>query len=237
MEKQNYKGFTIDIQIDKTPQSPREWSNLGYFITVDRNYQSPDNKLHYIDIVKDTGNRATSQTEHIKLIKQDIEATGDEKVLAVYPITKYEHSGVVYSLGTAHGFDNSNNGFYIITDKSQKETGTLKKDWEKVIKDELETYNAYANGEVYGFTATDPETGEEIGSCWGYYDSDHETNGLLEMAKGEIDHYIKHTMASARLKHEQNTLTDKTLGQLLGHANETIRRNATSILKQLQKKS
>lgn len=35
-------------------------------------------------------------------------------------------------------------------------------------KGEIKTYLAWANGEVYGYTVTDKETGEHLDSCWGF---------------------------------------------------------------------
>lgn len=179
------------IEHDEYCSSPREWSNLGYFITVDSRQYSPDNKQWIIDIVKDTGERATSQEEHIKLIKNDIELCGEEKVLAIYPVVKYEHGGVSYRLGTAHGFDYSNNGFYIITDKTQKELGTKAKDYERIIKNELEVFNKWINGECYQFCLYN-EQGEVDDSCGGFYDIEDIREYLPEDWKDEdLTKYLK----------------------------------------------
>jgi len=159
----------LKIEYDTDSESPREWTNLGYFITQDRNYYSPDKNEELQRWIKSTGEEATSQAEHIDCIKDWFKMNTTEKVLAIYPVNKYEHSGVVYSLGSAFGFDYSNNGFYIITDKTQKEVGTKKKDWERVIKDELATYNKYANGEVYRFELY-AKNGELKDSCGGFYE-------------------------------------------------------------------
>ena len=156
------------IEYDKYAQSPREDTNLGYFITVDSKIQSPDKNEQLEKVVKETGEYVGSQEEHIKAIKKDIEQL-NEQVIAIYPITKYEHSGVSYSLGTQHGFDNSNNGFYIITNKTQEEIDVPTKDFEKIIKSELETYNQYINGEIFRFTLYD-DKGEEEDTCSGFYD-------------------------------------------------------------------
>jgi hypothetical protein len=179
------------IEQDDISTSPRKWSNLGYFITVDRNYRSPDKKSEFESIVKETGETATSQAEHINEIGRRINEETTEKVLAIYPIVKYEHSGVYYSLGTKHGFDYSNNGFYIITEKTQKELGTEKKDFAKVIESELGVYNKWCNGECYQFCLYN-EQGEVEDSCGGFFNIEDIREYLPEEWKNEdLGDYIK----------------------------------------------
>lgn len=161
------------IEHENDPQSPREWSNLGYFITCDSKYYSPDKMPELEAIIKQTGEEASNQESHITMIKGAIGIELGENVIAIYPVTKYEHSGVGYSLGTVKGFDHSNNGFYIVTDKSLKESGYSDKNiknrgYEAIIKSELEVYNKYINGEVYWFELFDEE-GHHEDSCGGFY--------------------------------------------------------------------
>lgn len=181
----------LEITREDYSSSPREWSNLGYFITVDRNYSSPDKNECLERIVKETGETAEDQDDHIKLIKKEVDESLDEKVLEIYPVTKYEHSGINYSLGNRNGFDCSNNGFYIITDKTVKEVGTKKEDFEKAIEQELDIYNKYCNGEVYSFVLFD-EKGELIDSCGGFYDIEDIKAYLPEDWKDEdLQEYFK----------------------------------------------
>jgi len=182
------------IRYEEDSESPRSWSNLGYFITVDRDYHSPDKHEELESIIKSTGDEAEDQDDHIKRIKDEFNQAlpQDEKIIAIYPVVKYEHSGVCYSLGTKHNFDYSNNGFYIVTDKTQKELGTAKKDFEQTIKNELETYNSYFNGEVYYFTLYDRK-GEMIESCGGYYKIDQIRAELpKEWENADLDEYLIH---------------------------------------------
>lgn len=183
----------LEISYCDYTDSPREWSNLGYFITVDRNYRSPDKHEELLELIKECGENANSQAEHIKMITINWNKTmhPENKIIAIYPIVKYEHSGVSYSLGTVHNFDYSNNGFYIITDKTQKEVGIKKKDFEKVIKEELEIYNKYANGEVYRFCLYDDQ-GEVADSCGGFYDIESIREYLpKEWSKEDLSEYVK----------------------------------------------
>ena len=185
--KQTIDKPRIEIEHDPFATSPREDSNLGYFITCDNKHYSPDKHETLQAIIKSTGEIATSQAEHIELIKKEYT---EEKILAIYPVTKYEHGGVSYSLGTVRGFDNSNNGFYIITDKTQKELGTEQKDFESVIKAELEIYNKYLNGEVYTIAIYDKD-GEMQESCGGFYDIEDMRSGLpKDLQDEDLTQYI-----------------------------------------------
>ena len=60
------------------------------------------------------------------------------------------------------------------------------------IREELQSavdlFGAWAWGDVYGYVVTDTLTGDEVGSCWGYYGTDHEKSGLLESARDEAKH-------------------------------------------------
>jgi hypothetical protein len=180
----------LKISVDECPTSPREWDNLGYFITVDRNYRSPDRHTTYEMFVREAGEEAESQAEHIKLLTQKINELGEEKVLAIYPVVKYEYSGVSYSLGTVRGFDYLNNGFYIITDKTAKNVGVKPKDFERQIRAELEEYNKYANGEVYDYILYDKD-GEQIDSCGGFYSLDEIKDSLpKEWQKEDMQDYL-----------------------------------------------
>lgn len=180
----------LKIKNDECPSSPREWSNLGYFIVISKRYNSPDENDFLFNIIKNTGDIADNQKHHIELIKEEIESSINEKVLAIYPISTYEHSGINYSLGNRHGFDYSNNGFYIVTDKTNAELGVKEEDFEKVIKAELDIYNQYCKGEVYEFVLYDEE-GNIVDSCGGFYSIDEIKEYLPEEFEGEdLNEYL-----------------------------------------------
>jgi len=182
------------IEYDDSVPSPREDTNLGYFITVDSKLNSPDTKEQLENIMRASGDEAQNQEDHIQIMANLINTETNEQVIAIYPITKYEHSGISFSLGTTKGFDNSNNGFYIITDKTLKEFDEgLSKNTsgqKDVIQAELEEYNKWINGEVYRFTLYDNK-GEEIDACGGFYDLEAVQQNLpVDWAKEDLNDYI-----------------------------------------------
>jgi len=179
------------IEHDTMAQSPRRDTNLGYFITCERNYNSPDKNDLIERIVKQTGDEAQNVDEHMEAIKKSIKEEMSEDVIAIYPVNRYEHGNVVYRRGTMHGFDYSNSGFYIITNKTLKEYGEHGKPIEALIDGELEEYTSWANGEVYKFVLYD-EQGEYEDSCGGFYDIDSIKEYLgKEWADEDLSDYIK----------------------------------------------
>lgn len=172
----------LKIMHDDSPESPREWDNLGYFITVERNHGCPDNNQELEDIVRDTQYEAKNTEDHMKLIKKAMA----EDVIYITPVFRYEHGNVLYKRGIGSGFDSSNCGFYIVTKQTADILGTPKKLFEKVIDGELETYTKWCNGEVYGYTLA-PADGEddEEDSCWGFYDIEDIRDALPDEWKDE----------------------------------------------------
>ena len=180
----------LEISHDYDPVSPRLDTNLGYFITVDSSMKSPDEHELLETIVKEAGRISRNQEDHMKRIIKQYNLEANEKIIAIYPITKHEYGAVNYSIGNKHGFDYSNNGFYIITDKTQSEVGTDKKDFETVINGELDMYNSYVNGEVLCFTLYD-DNGEFVDGSTGYYDIDDIKENLPAEWKDEaLEQYI-----------------------------------------------
>lgn len=159
----------LQIYYVEDAESPRTFQdNLGYFITCERDRHSPDKNLILKNIIEESSEESQNVTEHMALITRRIKNDLKEKVLAIYPVVKYEHSGIVYKIGTKHGFDYSNNGFYIITDKTAKVYGKHAKPIEALIDGELEEYNAWVNGEVYCYKLYDKD-GKELDNQGSFY--------------------------------------------------------------------
>lgn len=184
------------IMHEDSPESPREWSTLGAFLTKDRNYYSPDGRKYpeLQEIMERTGEEATSQDDHITRMKTAIAEETSHEVLAIYPVVKYEHGALVYRLGTEKGFDYSNNGFYIVLKKNSDELGTPdgEEAQKHLIADELKTYTQYANGEVFCYKLYD-ENGELEDSCGGFYSLEEIQDALGEEWKDEkIAEYVQY---------------------------------------------
>lgn len=173
------------IQYDDWAENPRrEMDTLGYFITYESKRVSPDTNEVLENIIGLSGDIAKDLNEHISLIKRDIKRSMSEEVIAIFPVYRYEHSGLSFHLGTSSGWDISNCGFYIVTDKTAQDYEPEIDDYEPIIKKEIDMYNKYVNGEVYRFTLYD-EDGNEEDSCGGFYDIDDIQGSLPKEWSGE----------------------------------------------------
>lgn len=183
----------LEIFYDDVNNPREEQDNLGYFYTLEGKYISPDGKdTDIYRIMIETGQNASNEQNHILEMTRRINAETDEKVEAVYPVYRYEHGNVLYRRGSVTGFDYSNCGFYIITDKTHSNYGKHAKPIEALIDGELEEYTAWANGEVYGFRLYGQD-GNEIDACGGFYDLESIKEYLPKEWKNEnLNDYIKY---------------------------------------------
>jgi len=160
-------GYTLKIFYDESPESPREWDNLGTLIFV--------NKPRSLGDYSDPG--------------ADIEAA--KSALIRLPIYIYNHSGIAISTApfSCH-WDSGFLGYYYVTrDTIIKEYGEVTPEniqaAENRARAELEAFGMYLSGDVYGFTIE--KAGEVIDSRWGFYG---ETG--LEAIKAEFNSQIKY---------------------------------------------
>lgn len=160
-----YKGYEIEIMQDEDAESPREWDNLGTMYCKHGRYTLGDEGA-------------------------DPPAKEDGEVISL-PLYLYDHGGVTMNTtGFSCRWDSGQVGIIYVTKARLKEEQLQDKtveEIEKYLKDEVETYDNYLTGNVYGFNIPDIE--EE--NCYGYYGYDHEASGLLEEVRSIIDYEVK----------------------------------------------
>ena len=96
------------------------------------------------------------------------------------PLYLYDHSGITMSTSPfSCRWDSGQVGFiYVTCERVRKEYG-----WKRITKarrdkiltylnGEVQTYDQYLTGDVYGFIISD-EDGDEVDSCWGCYGRDY----------------------------------------------------------------
>jgi hypothetical protein len=108
----------------------------------------------------------------------------------VKPVYAYIHSGTALAFSPfSCPWDSGQSGFVWISKKAAREnfgvkrlTSKHREILENMLPGWLRAFEAYLNGDVYGFRVVNPE-GTETESCWGYLGGDHEASGLLDAAR------------------------------------------------------
>ena len=192
-----YKGMTIRICYDENADSPRAWDNVGTIYSNHRDY-NPDG--HKIDEI---------ENEDGKLVSEEL----DRRFIWL-PVYYYEHSGLSVSTKRDYPYnDRWDSGLFgIIAVEKER----VRKDWgwkaitkkrsEQILRSlegEIETFDSYCKGEVYGFVVEDEE-GEHIDSCYGYYGDDGMKDAISD-AKDTIDSVLK-AREIEEIKHRRDAL-------------------------------
>lgn len=191
--EQNYKGYTIKVIQDENPQNPREWNNLGtMYAKGHRRYSLGD---------KECDGMGTDMFDNWKETREYIEKKLD--ACMILPLGLLDHSGIsIYIGGGGHwsdpgNWDSGTVGFiYVSREKVREEysckriTAKIIKRVEDVLRGEVENYNDFLTGNVYGFRIEDSE-GEEIDSCYDFYGNPDSKGGCIDEAKSVVDYQVK----------------------------------------------
>jgi hypothetical protein len=182
-------GKILEIHHDESPESPREWDNLGTVWCSHKRYSLSDKHAPKIDTDDHDGWDAVK--EHL------IE---EEGAVVILPIYMYDHSGITISTKPfGDRWDSGQVGFIYCTGAKIKDeyrgkriTKRIKEKIETYLKGEIETYDQYVTGDVYGFKLmrvvdilTDER--EEEHACWGFFGDDFQKNGILDhLGKNDV---------------------------------------------------
>ena len=145
--------------------SPREFNDFSIFLTFERGYSSPDKSEYksYKELIVDlVGEKAD------KIYSEEGVGKGNDYVLsyltkrgyAALPVYKYEHSGIAYKAAKRNPFfddwDSGLVGMIYVTPEVIKRhynvniiTKSLIEQIQKRLKEEVEYYSNWANGDVY----------------------------------------------------------------------------------------
>ena len=165
--------------------------------TVERRIEYWENGLGWVNLYGNDSTNATKRSDEIvkKIIEQAIEQC------VILPLHLYDHSGITMRTGAfSCPWDSGQVGWiYITPEKIKKEYGWKKltsarrRQIQQYLEGEVETYDHYLTGSVYGYNIT---AGEDVendcdDSCWGFFGYDHEKSGLLEYARNAIDCHVE----------------------------------------------
>lgn len=156
-----YNGLTIEVDYDTLDESPREYSEpISKMVCWHRRYRLGD--------------------QHEFETPQDFKESEEYKnAFAILPLYLYDHSGLAMSTESFVGravhaeWDSGQVGYiYIPKSDVEKKTGLLPLEenteaLKEMLKDEVEEYSQYLEGNVFMFSITDKD-GEEIAGGNGY---------------------------------------------------------------------
>ena len=178
-ETEIYKNHTIKIEYEDNPENPREWDNLC--------------EIHHWHKRCNLGDVRHTNNESVEEMLAEAKRQND----IVMALHCYEHGNITISLGSFRGrvpqghyeFDSGQVGFVIIRRKKMLEefnkktfTAKLKKRAREIAEAEVEIFNNYLQGNVYGYIIDD-----DGDSCWGYYSIED----AIDEAKSIIDYIVK----------------------------------------------
>lgn len=173
LRTENHRGYTIEVMQDTEPESPRQWDNFGKMVCFHPRYDLGDKQNRF-----DT--------------PEELQAYLAGTPCIALPLFLYDHSGLTMrTQAFSCRWDSGQVGMIFVTLKDvRKEYRCIrvsKQRREKVIemlKGEVESFDDYLTGNVYGYQTRDKE-GNECGSCWGFFgDPD---SYMIPEAKAEID--------------------------------------------------
>lgn len=178
-EKQGDRIFRVLVDID--PIDPRENDNAGTMLCFHKRYQLGDKT----DLKSDSFGGWGEIEDYLRK---------EKKAVIILPLFLYDHSGLHLKVGSFYGllpqghaeFDSGPIGYIYITKEGLKREKISKKKAEECLRAEVEEYDQYLSGDVYGFTITKKtkcgscghEDEEILDSCSGFFGHNFEKNGL-----------------------------------------------------------
>lgn len=169
--KGNYIARTYQ---DESPESPREWDNLGKMICFHNRYDLGDKHGYNSNDYNGWGE-----------LREQIEK--DYNVGVILPLYLYDHSGITMNTtGFSCRWDSGQVGFIFVSKQKMLEeyggkivTQKLKDRVTEYLKGEVKNYDQYLTGDVYGYRVFKVDTcslghehEEELDACWGFYGED-----------------------------------------------------------------
>lgn len=156
----------LKIYQDENPESPREWDNIGEMLTCHGHYK--------------LGDKQFSSPEEIENYMKE------KGVFVKLPLYLLDHSGITMSTKSFNDpWDSGQVGYVFVSKEKAKTKKVTKKNAIQCMISEVNTYDQYLRGDVYGFQVVkktkcslDEEHEEVLDSCWGFYGHDPKENGI-----------------------------------------------------------
>lgn len=166
---------SIQLYRDQYPDSPRDWDNIGTMIAFHGRYNLGDDH--------DFNHRDYSGWDEM----EDAILKRYGKDAVILPLYLYDHGGITMNTTGFHcPWDSGQVGFIVAPVPIIRAAFGVKRVTAKVrkqaidsLKAEVEVYDYYLRGEVYGYTLSDAD-GNTVESVSGFYGSDVSKNGMMD---------------------------------------------------------
>ena len=175
---EEYKGYRIEIVPDDDPINPRDWDQLGTMVCFHNRYNLGDKH----DLKAGDFNGWDSLENYIR---KELEG------YIILPLYLYDHSGITMNTtGFSCGWDSGQVGFIYITAEKIRHEYSAKRISKKLkeritgyLVNEVEEYDQFITGDVWGYQIYKGDSEEESDSCWGHFGEDY----CLKTAKEAVD--------------------------------------------------
>ncbi len=204
-----YRGYQVRIFADDDAPNPREeFDNIGEMVCWHSNYILGDKAINprklspqaflwdlvwayeEPDILEVLVDRAAD--EYRKVSVEDLWPLL-EKFYVSAPCWLYDHSGLSMSRGSQCMWDSGQVGFQYVplrklrelygADKTEEQLRGLGKE---LLDQELEVYDQYLQGDVWGYVIEDAD-GVEVDSCWGHFGLQYAKDSANEAVEALVE--------------------------------------------------
>lgn len=151
---QHTDNMYYEILEDQLAISPREEENFGTLVVINNRYLSGDHDAS----------------------REEIDSYLNNKEYISLPVYAYIHGGIsLNTTGFSCPWDSGQIGCIFVSKKQVRNDFSIKRISSQLelkvknyLKQEVEIYNNYLNGEVYGYIVKD-DNNQELDSCFGFY--------------------------------------------------------------------
>ena len=172
-------NISVEIYYDTESESPRLWSPMTKFVMSHNRYNLPNE----IDFPFD---------DYDSWEEVDVELFKDFNW--VFPVYMLDHGGTRLSLKSFNDpWDSGIVGFICLSLSEASSNFALGTDWDEkarqVAEAELEEWDNWMNGNVFGFRVFEDTEEIECNQQWGFI-GDHDTSGLMDELKSELKYKL-----------------------------------------------
>lgn len=209
VEETKYKGYKITIWQDvHYPVDPRSWDNLGTMVCRCKGYSLGDEDENTYRHVGDSGYEdvawyfyglsgvSNDHEEYEGLTDRGVELVHRwiDKNIVILGLSIGDYGCNGLRINEVRG-DYDDGFIYCTKDdmrkryRTKKVTKKIKENAQNALSSEIEVYNSWCSGDVYGYSIED-EHGDDVDSCGGYF-GDYLKSGLMQDAESFVDFDLK----------------------------------------------